>query len=375
MGYSGKKYYILFILILCFLRAFSVDAATPYKQLSFALFAPRADSFWPLQESFMIAACKDLNIQCNVYYADDNQFKMLRQIESVTSGSHPVDAVLFHNYKQQGIGFIQLAEKNKVASFLINTPLSEKTYKVTGKPREKYKYWLGEMIPDDALSGYIITNSITDSAIKAGKVKSGGKVRMFAINGIVSDGATIEREKGLRKAISERDDILFYQYITSDWSKEKAIQKYRSAIQRYPDVNVIWTGADDLAFGITQEAGMHGLKAGEDFFIAGIGWSEAGIDAVKNGTFTVNVGGHFLEGAWAVIMLYDYFQGIDFKEEGLQFKSSMYPIYKSNAEDVSTLFSALEENKIDFSLFSKYHSPEVKEYNFSIKAILQRLNN
>ncbi len=287
---------------------------TSTKQLSFAMFAPRYDFFWPLQEAFMKDACNDLHIQCQVYYSDDNQYEMKRQIESVTTGENKVDAILFHNYKQQGKTFIQIAEKNGVASFLINTPLSNNDYKIMGKPREKYKMWLGESVPNDQYAGYLTAKEIINAASKSDRQSPDGKIGMIAINGIISDGATIERKIGLQKAINERDDITLYQYFTTrNWSDEEAISKYIGALNRYPNILAVWAGDDNLAIAILQAAQKHNLTAGKDFFIAGIGWSDAGLNAVENGTFVVDIGGHFLEAAWATFYCMTIFMESTFR--------------------------------------------------------------
>ncbi|MCE0494609.1 ABC transporter substrate-binding protein [Vibrio salinus] len=373
---SNRISHIVWLISLLLFVPVSIKADTNEKQLTFALFAPRADSFWPKLEAFMKDACRDLQIRCLVYYSDNNPYKMKRQLESAISGADKVDAVIFQNYKQQGEKFIQLADQNNVASFLINAPLSEKGYQLIGKPREKYKTWLGEMIPNDQQAGYLITNKIIDDALNAGKQNSNGKIKLIAFNGIVSDGAAIEREKGLRKALKERKrEAHLYQYFTTrNWSQSEAILKYTGALNRYPDANAIWTGGDDIALGIIKTAKHLKLTPGKDFFIAGINWSKEGIEAVKKGEMAVNVGGHFLEAAWVTILLYDYFHGIDFKnKEGLQIKSPMYPIDKNNYQDINTLLYALDNNEINFTYFSKYQNPNIKKYHFDVSEILKQI--
>ncbi len=376
MNHLNRIFYLCYVIILCLLIPFTIHAQPPEKSLTFAMFAPRKDSFWPKQEAFMQAACQGLNIQCIVYYSDDNQFEMKRQIELATTGPNKVDAVIFHNYKQQGLSFIQIANNNNVASFLINTPLTEHDYQIAGKPREKYTYWLGEMIPDDEFAGFLTASKIIAATLNYDSYfpgKSGKKVHMIAINGTVSDGATIEREKGLRRALKANHNTILYQYFTTrDWSLDDATSKYIGALKRYPHVNAIWAGDDDIALAIIKKAKKLHLTAGKDYFIAGIGWSGKSIDAIKNGELIVDVGGHFLEAAWATILLYDYFHGIDFQNEGFQMRSPMFPIYKNNIDDITSLFYALKENRIDFTSFSKFHHPELTHYQFQLNKILQQ---
>lgn len=79
----------------------------------------------------------------------------------------------------------------------------------------------------------------------------------------------------------------------------------------------------------------------------------------------------FLQGGWALILLHDYLQGFDFAEEGLAF-----PSYEnsstSNVNLNQTLFLQNKWNQIDFKQFSKRYNPELKQYNFSLAALIQQ---
>jgi PAS domain S-box-containing protein len=82
----------------------------------------------------------------------------------------------------------------------------------------------------------------------------------------------------------------------------------------------------------------------------------------------VSVGGHFLDGAWAAVLLYDYLNGIDFANEMLQFESPMVGITTANLKRFSP-FLSLDKQSLNFRLFSKAINQQLKLYSFDLHAI------
>jgi hypothetical protein len=82
--------------------------------------------------------------------------------------------------------------------------------------------------------------------------------------------------------------------------------------------------------------------------------------------------GHFTLGGWAMVMLHDYHAGLDFAERG-------------GKDRVDQLFSILTAQQaahlqrrlkvpgygLNFHEFSAVHNPKIKNYNFSVKPLLQ----
>ena len=65
--------------------------------------------------------------------------------------------------------------------------------------------------------------------------------------------------------------------------------------------------------------------------------------SLRKGDQHVSIGGHFMEGAWAVVLIYDYLKGSDFAELNLSWRSSMTSVtapewqMKKNVEKVKNL--------------------------------------
>ena len=86
----------------------------------------------------------------------------------------------------------------------------------------------------------------------------------------------------------------------------------------------------------------------------------------------VTHGGHFLVGAWAMVILRDYHDGRDFAEEDvrLQFPMGAFdlPVARRFPE-----IGKVDWRKVDFTRFSKTRNPAVTRYNFTPDAVLSQL--
>ncbi len=351
------------------------------KTYKVALFSPKATSpFWTLVANFAEEAATDLGMEFRLYDAKMNQYTMLRQVQEAVSGPNKVDAVVFQNFKTFAPLFIKIAEKAGVAAFLFNSGLDEKQRKMIGIPREKYKYWIGEMLPDDEGTSSKIVNYLIEEAKSKAKVASDGKVHVIGISGIVSDASSVVRVNGLKKVVPKRGrpDATLRQVVPSDWSKEEGKTKFLKLMDRYPEATVVWTASYRGANGILEGIKEKKLVPGKDIFVNTLILNAEALKAVKSGDFTVTAGGHYIEGAWVMVLLYDYFHGIDFAKTSTQMKSPMAVITKENVDlylnkVTKKYFSKENMKKIDFTRYSKKYHPELKQYQFDFDSVLIQL--
>jgi hypothetical protein len=82
------------------------------------------------------------------------------------------------------------------------------------------------------------------------------------------------------------------------------------------------------------------------------------------------VNGHTMEGAWAMVLLYDHHRGIDFAAERLEWRSEMFALTRENVESYLAAFGDRDWDRIDFRAFSKAHNPALEQYRFSFAAVL-----
>lgn len=337
------------------------------EPLHFVLLAPRVDTFWPVFGQIMSKACEDLDVTCQTFYFEDDHHGMREAILRLGREGQ-VDAVLFQNLKDQGLSFIEAAESVGLPAILVNTPLSVEQQAVSGGPRFKYKHWLGQIFPDDTQAGYLLAQSLFAEARRKGLRDSSGKIRVLGISGQRADPSGLNRYNGLLKAVEEAEDVVLEQAVFGRWNQQVAYDKTVTLLKRYPLTTVVWSASDLIGFGALQAARHQDRVPGKDLVIGAVDWSDPGLSYVESGLFATDIGGHMFEGAWAVVLLYDYFNGQDFAGERTTFLTQMQIADQTNAGHYRQLFRQGWQHW-DFSAYSKVLNSHIRHYDFNLQSL------
>jgi hypothetical protein len=103
--------------------------------------------------------------------------------------------------------------------------------------------------------------------------------------------------------------------------------------------------------------------------VGGIDWTPPSLQAVREGRMVATLGGHFLEGAWALVLLHDFHHGRDFAAEGLDWRTQMVPITRDTVDTFLRFLEGGDWEWIDFRAFSRVANPALKHYDFSLRAL------
>lgn len=97
------------------------------------------------------------------------------------------------------------------------------------------------------------------------------------------------------------------------------------------------------------------------------------MEAIQSGRLEALAGGHFIAGAWSLVMLYDYEHGHDFaKDEGLELEYSMFTSFSPiEARRFLARYGDLRFDVVDFRRHSKILNPKLKRYDFNFRQLLQ----
>jgi len=193
---------------------------------------------------------------------------------------------------------------------------------------------------------------------------------MIGITGIVSDYAAIQRTKGLQQVVKDYPEIRLRQIVPANWSEDDAAKSFLMLKRRYPNVTLIWSASDVMAQGVIRSAKILGLVSGKDFLVGGIDWAQAGLQSVRKGDQHVSIGGHFMEGGWAVVLIYDYLKGSDFAELNLSWRSSMTSVTAPEWQKQKKRRESIKPEFIEFKRYSRFLNPENSSYDFGLKSLI-----
>ncbi|BCS97201.1 sugar ABC transporter substrate-binding protein [Desulfoluna limicola] len=321
---------------------------------------------------FMQAVAEDLDMELEVVTSDRDHFLTVQQAKEIVSRKNPPDYIITGNEKSNAGQIIRISDEAGIKIFLIsNGFVFPKDIEAYGRPREKYKHWIGEMIPNNFSAGYQMGKVLINKALALNLTAQDGKIHIAAIAGAFGTHASVERVRGLQTVVGEfSDKVKLLQVFPGDWTSERAEKVGRGLFRRYKEVQIIWGANDTTAIGAMNAAISIGKTPGKDVLFGGCGWYAPAIQKIQEGTLTTSVGGHFMDGGWAMVLLNDYHHGKDFISDPIE--TDMFLLDKSNIEKHSIVFVKQQWSKIDFKKFSKVHNPSLKRYDFSLEAIFQQ---
>ncbi|HZX15531.1 MAG TPA: ABC transporter substrate-binding protein [Pseudomonas sp.] len=324
-----------------------------------------SEPFWVGYSDFMQAAADDLGMHLQIIYGERNPPQLLAKARSVLARDKQPDYLIFVNEMYTAPELLRLFADSPIKLFTLHSTLTPEQQQRIGGPREQYRNWIGSLIPNDEQAGYWMTKALI--AKLQGKPGS-----LLAFGGVRFTPSSSLREDGLRRALQEHPEIKLQQLLYGEWRRQRAYEQAQLMLPRYPEVQLVWSANDEMAFGVMRAAQELGKQPGKDIYLAALNNSDEVLQARIDGKVSALVGGHFTLGGWAMVMLHDYHAGLDFAARG-------------GKERVDQLFSLLDVKQaahlrqrlkvpgygLNFRQFSAVYHPQIKDYGFSIKPLLQ----
>ena len=239
---------------------------------------------------------------------------------------------------------------------------------IYGAPREQLKNWLGSLTPDNEIAGYEMAQSLV---LNTKQENNSSSIALLTLAGDNNTPASLARLKGLDRALNDFPVLKEQRRTSVNWSGDEAYKRTRLWLQSGQKLGAVWAANDAIGLGAIKAIREAGLKPGIDVKVSGLNWSQDAIKHVINGEMTLTHGGHFLAGAWAMVMLYDYVQGHDFNAISAEVNFPMTAINQANAPDYLEHFGNQQWSRIPFKNFSLTHSKKLTRYPFTLTKLLQ----
>ena len=363
----------MYRLIACF---FCFVMALPAVALSVIFINPgKSDEvYWQTASKAMQAAAHDLDIRLVVHYAERDYARSVsiaKQIAALPDTQRP-DYVILTNEYAIAPTLLDVLNGAGIKTFMAFSARDEKSdrFGMAG-PRERYRFWIGSLEPDAEEAGYLTARSLIAKGRKAKLPHVDGKLLLLAIGGSGTTPTSLNRSAGMRRAVAEAGDVTLLQEVYADWDRLRAEEQSTTLYKRYPQARLVWAGNDLMAFGAMDAWRNKGGKPGQDAFFSGINTSAKAMAALQDGTLEALAGGHFIVGAWSLVMIYDYHKGMDFRREGVALKRPMFHLFTSaTAARYVQRYGGMSFESIDFRHYSKVLNPKLARYNFDFKQLL-----
>ncbi|MDB5982120.1 MAG: periplasmic binding protein/LacI transcriptional regulator [Pseudomonas sp.] len=326
------------------------------------------ESFWISYSAFMQAAARDLGMTLQVRYGERDPRITLSQAREALAGPNRPDYLVFVNELYMAPEILRLSQGTGVKLFAVNNTLNADQSKMLGDVRNRFPNFIGSLVSNDEEGGYLMAKELIR---QHAPVAAGQTIELLAFSGAKTTPAAHRRETGLYRALAEHPEVRLRQLVHGDWKRQRAQEQGRVLFKRYPQISLVWSANDEMAFGAMAALREAGGEPGKGVLFSALNGSTPALQALLNGSLSVVVGGHFTLGGWAIVMLHDYDlqQARDRRYLGARQLDLQQLISPHDAERLLQA-SRNDDYGVNFRSFSLQGKASSTAYAFSLKSIL-----
>ncbi|RJX79614.1 ABC transporter substrate-binding protein [Pseudomonas sp. LS-2] len=261
------------------------------------------DPYWSSYSRFMQAAADRLGMNLHVHYTGRDTRTLLTLARKTLQGSDRPDYLVFSNELNVAPEVLRLSMGSGVRLMAVNNTFTADQLSILGDLRSRYPDFLGSVVANDEEGGYLVARHLIAAHAP---VLPGQTIDMLAFSGTNSTPVSLQRERGLYRALAEFPQVRLRQIVLGGWRRDRAYEQAQMLLKRYPSVSLIWAASDQMAFGVMDAVREAGKQPGRDVLLGTINDSTAALQSQLEGQLSVVVGGHFTLGGWALVLLNNY---------------------------------------------------------------------
>ncbi len=330
-----------------------------------------SDPFWQKTEALTSEAAKQLNINYSVIHNSNNKISQFAKVKQfIKKSPHPIDYIVLSNYSGNAKAMMDYLAKQQIKVITLEQTISDNEHDLIGSPREKYIHWIGEISFSNQQAGYDLANYLLNSATLAGN-----KGVIAGISGTTS-AETFLRNKGLTNA-SRTKNATLTNIVHAGWSEKMAYDHTIRLLTRNPDINTIWSASDTMALAAMKASEILGRKPGQDIFIGGFDWTNNAIEQIKNRKISASVGGHFVKGAIAMLIIHseeNYFKHHEDKQP-ITHSFNLSLITQENAMHYENVLKPERFSEIDFKKIALSYINNKQSSQLNLLTLFEKATN
>lgn len=335
------------------------------------------ERFWDMVSETMRAAAADFNIDLEIVYAERNRVKMVELGRQISARTNPPDYLILVNEEQAAEKVFHATRGSKTKTLMLLNDFLPSQRPEVGFPGSDNPNLLGAIVPDNAAAGHRMMNALLKCAEGRGDPSP---YHVLAIGGDKLTPASIDRNNGALSVVNaHKDKLVLDRFLYANWNQQEASKITKTYLQWATRNGIkpsaIWAANDPIAAGAKEGLSASGLQPGKDVCLVGLNWSSQGLDMVDSGEMLLTDGGHFLAGAWSIVLLNDYHtratSGNTAPPGRVNFQ--MQSIDRSNIKQYRQYLGDENWTKIDFSGFQLKSKEDYSRYNFSLENVFNNI--
>ena len=358
----------LFVLFLSSLIALAAQA----QRVAFINPGQHDETYWVTAGEAMQQAARSLGQSFEQQFAErdpEQALQIARELAARPAARRP-DYVVLANEKGTLVEASRILAAAGIKSFAAFSGLLPQE-RPAWSPRQGLPLLIGSLEPRAQDAGYLTARALIVQGRRMRLQAADGKLHLLAISGDRSTPVSIARTEGMRRAVAEQHDVVLDQVAFGDWRKDVAAELASEMLAAHPQARLLWAGSDQMAFGAMQVARSRQLEPGRQMLFSAINTSPEAMQARIRGELSALAGGHFLCGAWALVMIHDHHRGHDFSDLGLMQQQGMFMLF--SAQDAERFLARHGKGlaDLDFRHYSRAIKPGLARYTFDARVLLR----
>ncbi len=310
--------------------------------------------FWERYRQFMDEGATQLGIDLVVLNADNKPDNMIKGLEDLVARG--VDGIIFTPYWESARRGATLAKEAGIP-FVLTDCFAD------FEPQcERFPNYIAFVGPFDEYGGHEMARHL----FAAMKPNAEGKKVIGVINGTAGTTVAIGRRNGLEKALAENPDVVVAGEVDSNFLRDIALVKFESLYQGNPDIAGVWTANGESAVGAIAAIKRAGKVPGKDVMVVSLNLDPENVELVKKGEQLFDIGGHWLQGGFGLILLYDHLNGHTIPADKanvllkfLPLEQDQVPQFEKDFPDGMPIY--------DFKAHSKTYNPQADTTAFDLE--------
>lgn len=313
-----------------------------------------AAQFWNNYVDFMRTGAEELGAEVIVINADNKPDQMIKGLEDLVARG--VDGIIYTPYWATAAPGLTMAKNADIPVILTDT------YFELPPQHERFPNYIAFIGPSDEDAGYQMAKTLFDSV----EANADGEKVIGVVNGTAGTSVAIDRRKGLERALGEHPEVRVAGEVDGNFVRDQSQTVFESLYQGNPDIKGVWAANGGTATGVIAALKNANQVPGEDVFVVGMDLNPENVEAVKAGDLLFDIGGHWLQGGFALVLMYDHLNGHPVPADLADVKLDLLPLTQDLVEKFEQDFPG-GVPPYDFKARSRAFTPDAQTAVFEMR--------
>ncbi|MDP3960202.1 MAG: ABC transporter substrate-binding protein [Pseudorhodobacter sp.] len=310
--------------------------------------------FWNSYVQFMQKGADELGVNLVVLNADNKPDQMIKGLEDLVAQG--VDGIIYTPYWATAVPGLTLAKDASIPVILTDS------YADFAPQDANFPNYLAFVGPSDRDAGKQMAEALFASLTPG----ADGKKYIAAVNGTAGTSVAIDRRAGLQDALDAATDVILVGEVDGNFVRDTSQTVFESLWQGNPNIQGVWAANGGTATGVMAAISAAGKTPGTDIMVVAMDLNPENVDAVEQGALLFDIGGHWLQGGFALVMMYDYLNGKEIPADQANVKLGLLPLTNDRVAQFRADFPG-GVPVYDFKVHSRTYTPDAPTAVFEMQ--------